>query len=63
MIVKRQFQDESNNKIDISFNLTDEEIINMIAQKSMDERVVFFRKLFQSDVKKVLTFNFLKQFL
>jgi hypothetical protein len=63
MEIKRQFQDDTNKKINIQFELTDEEIIDLIAQKSMDERVVFFRKLFQTDVKKVLTFKFLKQFI
>jgi hypothetical protein len=63
MEIKRQFQDDTNKKINIQFELTDEEIIDLIAQKSMDERVVFFRKLFETDVKKVLTFKFLKQFI
>ena len=63
MEIKRQFQDDTNKKINIQFELTDEEIIDLIAQKSVDERVVFFRKLFDTDVKKVLTFKFLKQFI
>ena len=63
MEIKRQFQDDTNKKINIQFELTDEEIIDLIAQKSVDERVVFFRKLFETDVKKVLTFKFLKQFI
>lgn len=63
MEIKRQFQDDTNKKINIQFELTDEEVIDLIAQKSVDERVVFFRKLFETDVKKVLTFKFLKQFI
>lgn len=63
MEVKREFKDESNKKVSIIFDLTDEEIIELISKKPADERLVFFRKLFQSDVKKILTLNFIKQFI
>jgi Mg/Co/Ni transporter MgtE len=63
MEATREFKDDENRKVKITIQLTDDEIIDMIAKKSMDERIVFFRKLFQTDVKKVLTFNFIKQFI
>lgn len=63
MEINREFKDESNRKVSITFNLSDDEIIELISKKPTDERVVFFRKLFQSDVKRVLTLKFLKQFI
>jgi hypothetical protein len=63
MEIKRTFTDDTNSKIEIKFTISDDEIIDLISKKSVDERIVFFRKLFQTDLKNVLTFNFLKQFL
>ena len=58
MKVTRKFD-----KASISVEVTDEEIIQGLVDKSMDERVVFFRKLFQTDLKNILSFKFLKQFM
>jgi hypothetical protein len=63
MEIKRTFTDDTNSKIEVRFNISDDEVIDLISKKSVDERIVFFRKLFQTDLKNVLTFNFLKQFL
>lgn len=52
-LIKRKFED-----VEITFKLTDEEIIEIISKKSIDERTVFFRKLFQTDLKSMLTFKF-----
>ncbi len=54
-LIKRKFED-----VEITFKLSDEEIISIIADKSLDERTVFFRKLFQTDIKNMLTFKFIK---
>jgi hypothetical protein len=48
------------NGIQMSFDITDEEVVQFIAEKPMDERVVFFRKLAQLDLKSFDIFNFLK---
>lgn len=58
MEIKQKF-----GKTEVTFKLTDEEIIEGIVDKSMDERIVFFRKLFETDVKNVLTLKFIRQFL
>jgi hypothetical protein len=58
MKIKRKYED-----VEITFNITDDEIIELISNKSVDERIVFFRKLFQTDVKNILTLKFLKEFL
>jgi hypothetical protein len=58
MEIKRKFPD-----VEVTFKLSDEEVIEGIVDMSMDERMVFFRKLFQTDVKNVLTLKFLRQFL
>lgn len=52
MKIKRKYED-----VELSFNITDDEIINAIVQKSLDERAVFFRKLFETDVKNTFPFN------
>ena len=62
MKISRKFQDDDQKEVEINFKLTDEEVIESIVSLSMDERVVFFRKLFQTDVKNILTLKFLKQF-
>ncbi len=62
MKINRKFQDDDQKEVEINFKLTDEEVIESIVSLSMDERVVFFRKLFQTDVKNILTLKFLKQF-
>jgi len=56
MEIKRKFED-----VEIKFKLTDEEIIQLLSQKSLDERVVFFRKLFQTDMRKIFTLKFIKE--
>ena len=48
------------NCILVSFDLTDDEIVEWVSAKSIDERVVFFRKLAQLDLKSFDIFNFLK---
>ena len=48
------------NGIRVSFDLTDDEIVEWVSAKSIDERVVFFRKLAQLDLKSFDIFNFLK---
>lgn len=61
MKVERKFKDESNQEIRVSFEINDDELISIISQKSIDERIVFFRKLFQTDIMKTLKIqNFLK---
>jgi hypothetical protein len=52
MKIKRKYED-----VEISFNITDDEIINSIVDKSLDERAVFFRKLFETDIKNSFPFN------
>ncbi len=44
----------------MSIELTDEEVVQFIAEKPMDERIVFFRKLAQLDLKSFDIFNILK---
>lgn len=61
MKIERKFKDESNREITVSFDINDDEIISVISKKSIDERVVFFRKLLQTDFGKALKIkNFLK---
>ena len=48
------------NGIEMSIELTDEEVVQFIAKKPMDERMVFFRKLAQLDLKSFDVFNLLK---
>jgi hypothetical protein len=48
---------------EVTLELSDDEIIEGIVDMSVDERIVFFRKLFQTDVKNILTLKFLKQFI
>jgi len=48
------------NGIEMSIELTDEEVVQFIAEKPMDERIVFFRKLAQLDLKSFDIFNILK---
>lgn len=55
MPIKRTF-----NGIELTIELTDEEVVQFIAEKPMDERIVFFRKLAQSDLKSFDIFNVLK---
>jgi len=55
MQIKRTF-----NGIEMSIELTDEEVVQFIAGKPMDERIVFFRKLAQLDLKSFDIFNILK---
>lgn len=48
------------NGIQMEFDITDEEVVQWVASKTMDERIVFFRKLAQLDLKSFDIFNFLK---
>lgn len=48
------------NGIQMSFDITDEEVVQWVASKTMDERIVFFRKLAQLDLKSFDIFNLLK---
>jgi hypothetical protein len=48
------------NGIQMEFDITDEEVVQFIAEKPIDERVVFFRKLAQLDLKSFDIFNILK---
>lgn len=48
------------NGIEMSIELTDEEVVQFIAEKPMDERIVFFRKLVQLDLESFDIFNILK---
>ena len=50
------------NGIQMSFDITDEEVVQWVASKTMDERVVFFRKLAQLDLKSFDIFNLLKPY-
>jgi hypothetical protein len=52
MKITRKFED-----VELTFNLTDDELITAIASKKVDERVVFFRKLMDTDVKDCLLGN------
>jgi hypothetical protein len=52
MKVTRKFED-----VELSFILTDEELVNAIASKKLDERLVFFRKLMDTDVRETLLGN------
>jgi hypothetical protein len=58
MLVKRKFED-----LEIQFRLTDEELIELITEKSLDERTVFFRKLFQTDIKNMFTLKYITNLL
>jgi hypothetical protein len=48
------------NGIQMSFDITDKEVVQWVASKTMDERIVFFRKLAQLDIKSFDIFNLLK---
>jgi len=48
------------NGIQMSFDITDEEVVQWVASKTIDERIVFFRKLAQLDIKSFDIFNLLK---
>ena len=48
------------NGIQMEFDITDEEVVQWVSSKTMDERVVFFRKLAQLDIKSFDIFNLLK---
>lgn len=57
------------NGVEVKFNLTDDEIVQYISAKPIDERVVFFKKLAKSDLKSFLEilqildiFNLLKPY-
>lgn len=57
------------NGIQMSFDITDEEVVQWVASKPIDERVVFFKKLAKSDLKSFLEilqildiFNLLKPY-
>ena len=57
------------NGVEVKFNLTDDEIVQYISAKPIDERVVLFRKLAKSDLKSFLEvlqildiFNLLKPY-
>jgi hypothetical protein len=57
------------NGVEVKFDLTDDEIVQYISAKPIDERVVFFRKLAKSDLKAFLEilqildiFNLLKPY-
>lgn len=52
MKVTRKFED-----VELTFSLTDDELVKAIASKKADERVVFFRKLMDTDVKDFLIGN------
>ena len=59
MEIVRKFED-----VEIKVTITDDELLELIASKSLDERVVFFRKLMETDLAKTLSsldpFNLLK---
>ena len=44
--------------VEIRIHLSDDELIEAIATKSLDERTVFFRKLFQTDIRNMFSFNY-----
>jgi hypothetical protein len=49
--------------IDIEITLTDEELIQAISEKTLDERITFFRKLAEKDLTRGIEFlNPLKRF-
>ena len=57
------------NGIQMSFDITDEEVVQWVSAKPIDERVVFFKKLAKSDLKSFLEilqildiFNLLKPY-
>ena len=52
MEIKRKFED-----VELTFRLSDKELINAIASKKLDERVVFFRKLMDTDLRDTLLGN------
>tara|TARA_R110000868_G_scaffold270461_1_gene529769 strand:- start:722 stop:904 length:183 start_codon:yes stop_codon:yes gene_type:complete len=43
---------------EIKVKVTDDELLTLIANMGIDERVVFLRKLFQADMAKALPFPF-----
>ena len=54
---------KKNETVEITFDISDEEIIQLLVDKTIDERVVFFRKLFETDIKNIFTLKFIKQFI
>lgn len=58
MEVTRKFEG-----VEIRIHLTDDELVNAIASKSLDERTVFFRKLFQTDIRNMFTLKYLTTLL
>lgn len=56
MELTRKFEDA-----ELKIKVTDEELLELIASKNLDERIVFFRKLMQTDLAKTFDpFNLLK---
>jgi len=51
----------SDEGVDLVINISDDEIINEISKKSIDERLVFFRKLLETDLGKTFPLNLLKK--
>lgn len=52
MKITRKFED-----VELTFSLTDDELVKAISSKKADERVVFFRKLMDTDFKDFLLGN------
>ena len=40
--------------VELKVTVTDDELLELIASKTLDERVVFFRKLMKTDLAKIL---------
>ena len=39
--------------VELKVTVTDDELLELIASKTLDERVVFFRKLMETDLAKI----------
>ena len=52
MEIVRKYED-----VEIRFKITDDEIVQAISKMKPDERLVFLRKLFQTDIGKMFPFN------
>ena len=58
MEITRKFED-----VEIRVKVTDDELLELISNKNIDERIVFFRKLFETDMGNTFPFNLMKKLL
>ena len=60
MKINRKFGNGDEN-IELCLNISDDELINEISEKSAAERIVFFQKLLETDIGKTFPLSLLKK--